>query len=100
MTYLGQSGRILAVQPAAWEDGRALFLKVLGRDERSADLMFRLYRFLRVRFPRLPEGELPPVRDVASAAGAGTTRRRAASAPMATTRTIRAVPHRRAEAAW
>jgi glycosyltransferase 2 family protein len=31
------------------EDGRRLFLKVLGRDERSADLMFRLYRFLRVK---------------------------------------------------
>ena len=31
------------------EDGRALFLKVLGRDERSADLMFRIYRFLRLK---------------------------------------------------
>jgi glycosyltransferase 2 family protein len=31
------------------EDGRSLFIKVLGRDERSADLMFRLYRFLRVK---------------------------------------------------
>ncbi len=31
------------------EDGRALFIKVLGRDERSADLMFRIYRFLRVK---------------------------------------------------
>ena len=31
------------------EDGDALFLKVLGRDERSADLMFRMYRFLRLK---------------------------------------------------
>ena len=31
------------------EDGRAFFIKVLGRDERSADLMFRLYRFLRFK---------------------------------------------------
>ena len=31
------------------EDGRSLFIKVLGRDERSADLMFRIYRFLRVK---------------------------------------------------
>ncbi|MGE5229608.1 MAG: hypothetical protein ACM3MJ_07805, partial [Deltaproteobacteria bacterium] len=30
-------------------DGRSLFIKVLGRDERSADLMFRIYRFLRVK---------------------------------------------------
>ncbi len=30
-------------------DGRELFLKVLGRDERSADLLFRIYRFLRVK---------------------------------------------------
>ena len=30
-------------------DGRQLFIKVLGRDERSADLMFRVYRFLRVK---------------------------------------------------
>jgi glycosyltransferase 2 family protein len=31
------------------EDGQRLFLKVLGRDERSADLMFRVYRFLRLK---------------------------------------------------
>ena len=31
------------------EDGSSLFLKVLGRDERSADLMFRVYRFLRLK---------------------------------------------------
>ena len=27
----------------------SLFIKVLGRDERSADLMFRVYRFLRLK---------------------------------------------------
>jgi uncharacterized membrane protein YbhN (UPF0104 family) len=31
------------------DDGQALFIKVLGRDERSADLMFRVYRFLRLK---------------------------------------------------
>ena len=31
------------------EDGRDVFIKVLGRDERSADLMFRIYRFLRLK---------------------------------------------------
>ena len=31
------------------DDGRSLFIKVLGRDERSADLMFRIYRFLRLK---------------------------------------------------
>ena len=31
------------------EDGQQLFIKVLGRDERSADLMFRIYRFLRLK---------------------------------------------------
>ena len=31
------------------EDGGQLFIKVLGRDERSADLMFRIYRFLRLK---------------------------------------------------
>ena len=31
------------------DDGRELFIKVLGRDERSADLMFRIYRFLRLK---------------------------------------------------
>ena len=30
-------------------DGRALFIKVLGRDERSADLLFRVYRFIRLK---------------------------------------------------
>ena len=33
----------------AAKDGGALFIKVLGRDERSADLMFRVYRFLRLK---------------------------------------------------
>ena len=31
------------------EDGGQLFIKVIGRDERSADLMFRVYRFLRLK---------------------------------------------------
>ncbi len=31
------------------EAGGTLFIKVLGRDERSADLMFRVYRFLRLK---------------------------------------------------
>jgi undecaprenyl-diphosphatase len=31
------------------EDGSSIFIKVLGRDERSADLMFRMYRFLRLK---------------------------------------------------
>lgn len=30
-------------------DGRALFIKTLGRDERNADLMFRIYRYFRLR---------------------------------------------------
>ena len=34
---------------AETEDGQQLFIKVLGRDERSADLMFRIYRFLRLK---------------------------------------------------
>lgn len=33
---------------AVEENGRPLFVKVLGADERSADLMFRLYRWLRL----------------------------------------------------
>ena len=31
------------------QDGSRLFIKVQGRDERSADLMFRIYRFLRFK---------------------------------------------------
>jgi glycosyltransferase 2 family protein len=34
---------------ATSEDGQGLFVKVLGEAERAADLMFRLYRFLRLR---------------------------------------------------
>ena len=30
-------------------DGRPIFVKSLGRDERSADLLFRFYRWLRIR---------------------------------------------------
>lgn len=31
------------------DDGQRVFIKALGRDERSADLMFRAYRWLRLR---------------------------------------------------
>jgi glycosyltransferase 2 family protein len=34
---------------AATEDGRSLFIKVLGSDQRDADLLYRAYRFLRLR---------------------------------------------------
>jgi len=34
---------------ATLEDGSGLFVKVLGAQERAADLMFRVYRFLRLR---------------------------------------------------
>lgn len=45
---------------APWEavssDGQRVFIKALGRDQRSADLLFRLYRWLRFRLSgdRLP----------------------------------------------
>jgi len=34
---------------AATDDGRRLFIKVLGSDQRDADLLYRAYRFLRLR---------------------------------------------------
>src|SRR6266496_1435281 len=34
---------------AATEDGQPLFIKVLGSDQRDADLLYRAYRFLRLR---------------------------------------------------
>jgi len=34
---------------AATQDGRPLFIKVLGSDQRDADLLYRAYRFLRLR---------------------------------------------------
>jgi len=34
---------------AAGEDGRRLFIKVLGSDQRDADLLYRAYRFIRLR---------------------------------------------------
>jgi undecaprenyl-diphosphatase len=34
---------------ATTTDGKGLFVKVLGRDQRDADLLFRAYRFLRLR---------------------------------------------------
>ena len=49
LTRAGVDARSSTPYFANAEDGRQLFIKVLGRDERSADLMFRLYRFLRVK---------------------------------------------------
>ena len=34
---------------AATQDGRALFIKVLGADQRDADLLYRAWRFIRLR---------------------------------------------------
>jgi uncharacterized protein (TIRG00374 family) len=34
---------------AAVEDGQPLFIKVLGSDQRDADLLYRVYRFIRLR---------------------------------------------------
>ncbi len=34
---------------AAAEDGESLFIKVLGSDQRDADLLYRAYRFIRLR---------------------------------------------------
>ncbi len=34
---------------ATLEDGQGVFVKVLGEEERSADLLFRVYRFLRLK---------------------------------------------------
>jgi undecaprenyl-diphosphatase len=34
---------------AATEDGQPLFIKVLGSDQRDADLLYRAYRFIRLR---------------------------------------------------
>jgi glycosyltransferase 2 family protein len=34
---------------AATEDGRPLFIKVLGSDQRDADVLYRAYRFIRLR---------------------------------------------------
>ena len=34
---------------ATLEDGQGVFVKVLGEEERSADLLFRIYRFLRLK---------------------------------------------------
>src|SRR6266566_7774035 len=62
MAALGSAGiRLTRVAPAAVsakgsrpftavaEDGEALFIKVLGSDQRDADLLYRAYRFLRLR---------------------------------------------------
>ena len=49
LTRAGVDARSSTPYFADADDGRSLFIKVLGRDERSADLMFRIYRFLRLK---------------------------------------------------
>jgi undecaprenyl-diphosphatase len=49
LTRAGVDARSSTPYFAEADDGRELFIKVLGRDERSADLMFRIYRFLRLK---------------------------------------------------
>ena len=49
LTRAGVDARSSTPYFADADDGRSLFIKVLGRDERSADLMFRVYRFLRLK---------------------------------------------------
>ena len=49
LTRAGVDARSSTPYFADADDGRPLFIKVLGRDERSADLMFRIYRFLRLK---------------------------------------------------
>jgi len=52
LTHLGRAGvdaRSSTPYFGDAQDGRHLFIKVQGRDERSADLMFRIYRFLRFK---------------------------------------------------
>jgi undecaprenyl-diphosphatase len=49
LTRAGVDARSSTPYFADAEDGQSLFIKVLGRDERSADLMFRVYRFLRLK---------------------------------------------------
>ena len=49
LTRAGVDARSSTPYFADADDGQSLFIKVLGRDERSADLMFRIYRFLRLK---------------------------------------------------
>ena len=49
LTRAGVDARSSTPYFAEARSGQALFIKVLGRDERSADLMFRIYRFLRLK---------------------------------------------------
>lgn len=46
---LSVDARASAPWTASRDDGQRVFIKALGRDERSADLMFRAYRWLRLR---------------------------------------------------
>jgi uncharacterized membrane protein YbhN (UPF0104 family) len=49
LEHLAVDARASAPWTAVRPDGRRVFIKALGRDERSADLMFRAYRWLRLR---------------------------------------------------
>lgn len=49
LDHLAVDARASAPWTAELDDGRHVFIKALGRDERSADLMFRAYRWLRLR---------------------------------------------------
>lgn len=49
LEHLAVDARASAPWTAVRDDGQRVFIKALGRDERSADLMFRAYRWLRLR---------------------------------------------------
>lgn len=49
LEHLDVDARASAPWTAVRSNGQRVFIKALGRDERSADLMFRAYRWLRLR---------------------------------------------------
>jgi uncharacterized membrane protein YbhN (UPF0104 family)/tRNA A-37 threonylcarbamoyl transferase component Bud32 len=49
LEHLAVDARASAPWTAVRNDGQRVFIKALGRDERSADLMFRAYRWVRLR---------------------------------------------------
>jgi uncharacterized membrane protein YbhN (UPF0104 family) len=49
LEHLAVDARASAPWTAVGDDGTRMFVKALGRDERSADLMFRAYRWVRLR---------------------------------------------------
>ena len=55
-------------------DGQLLFIKVLGSDQRDADLLYRAYRFIRLR-------EVGDTRPAASPSSPSSTRRSPRSWP-------------------